>query len=108
MNIRVHGKNTQKEKIKMLNARIKKLACVVNDFEDVVNRFSFMNNFDDEYSKHYKLLGIHPDSTNQQVKIAFRKLVLEYHPDKSKKNTTKELKKTINAYEYIKSHHRQY
>ena len=33
-------------------------------------------------NKHYAILGITPDATNEQVKKAYRRMAVKYHPDK--------------------------
>ena len=52
-----------------------------------------------------KVLGISENATDAEIKKAYRKLVLKYHPDRNKNNKSFELKMTeINkAYELIKN-----
>jgi DnaJ-class molecular chaperone len=90
-------------KYQKINAKIRKLGLLADDFEDLINKFIFEANFenqttDEEYNP-YQLLGINPNSTIHEVKTAFRTLVLKYHPDKhyNHGNNTK-IKTIIKAY----------
>jgi hypothetical protein len=33
--------------------------------------------------KHYRVLGLNPNSTPEEIKKSYRKLVMLYHPDKN-------------------------
>lgn len=44
---------------------------------------------------YYEILGINPDTSKQDIKKAYRKLALKYHPDKSKEPGTEERFKEI-------------
>jgi len=50
-----------------------------------------------EYKDYYKILGIDRDASEAEIKSAFRKLALQYHPDRNQGNTKAEEKfKEIN------------
>ena len=38
------------------------------------------------FKDYYKILGIEPDSSAEQIKKAYRKLAFEYHPDRNSEN----------------------
>lgn len=51
---------------------------------------------------HYHTLGIDSASTERQIKVAYRKLALKYHPDKNKEEGAEDNFKTItSAYSVI-------
>lgn len=60
-------------------------------------------NDDMEYKDYYKILGVDRNATEAQIKSAFRKLALQYHPDRNPGNKQAEEKfKDINeAYEVL-------
>lgn len=58
----------------------------------------------------YKVLGIDPSATDEEVKKAYRRFAMKYHPDKvehlgeeMKKNAEKQFKEIQDAYETIKA-----
>jgi curved DNA-binding protein len=56
-----------------------------------------------EYKDYYKILGVERNATDAEIKSAFRKLALQYHPDRNPNNKQAEEKfKEINeAYEVL-------
>ena len=92
----------RKNDAEKINARIKDLGESADRLADAVNRYLSIHDFDEEYYEHCKILRIHPNSTTKQVKTAFRKLVLTYHPDKNNKHDDgSQFKKIVRSYEMI-------
>lgn len=56
-----------------------------------------------EYKDYYKILGVKKDASKDEIKKAFRKLALKYHPDKNKgdKNAEERFKEINEAYEVL-------
>src|SRR5512133_3252052 len=56
-----------------------------------------------DYKDYYKILGVERNATEAEIKSAFRKLALQYHPDRNPNNKQSEEKfKEINeAYEVL-------
>src|SRR5512145_1950452 len=56
-----------------------------------------------DYKDYYKILGVARNATEAEIKSAFRKLALQYHPDRNPNNKQAEEKfKEINeAYEVL-------
>jgi DnaJ like chaperone protein len=70
---------------------------------------SIKNMFIPETDSSYKILEIEPSCTNEEVKKAYRRMAMKYHPDKVihlgedfKKNAEEKFKKVNEAYEKIK------
>lgn len=79
------------------------------DFENIIRKgqqkqkspFNF--NYSSDY--HYKTLGLTKNASNEEIKKTYRKLVLKYHPDRSKgldKSAEAKFVKIQDAYEQIK------
>lgn len=63
---------------------------------------------DEKLEKYYKLLGVEHDSTETEIKQAFRKMALQVHPDVSalpRHEATRRIKELNQAYDYIKQFH---
>jgi DnaJ like chaperone protein len=70
---------------------------------------SIKNMFIPETDSSYKILEIEPDSSNDEVKKAYRRMAVKYHPDKVnhlgedfKKTADEKFKKVNEAYQKIK------
>ncbi|KAH6794507.1 hypothetical protein C2S52_004984 [Perilla frutescens var. hirtella] len=57
---------------------------------------------------HYKLLGVHKNASKEEIKQAFRKLAMEFHPDKHSQSSnnlrdsaTQKFKQLSEAYETL-------
>ncbi len=52
---------------------------------------------------HYEILGIGPNATSGQIKVAYRRMALKYHPDKNPQNQLAEKKfiEIAQAYEVL-------
>jgi len=57
-----------------------------------------------DYKDYYKILGVSKSATQDEIKKAYRKLAIKYHPDKNKGDKTAEdqFKEVGEAYEVLK------
>lgn len=56
----------------------------------------------------YKILGLKDDAPFKEVKSAYRKLVLEFHPDKNmSEKDGKQFKMVAEAYQFLKTQHKR-
>ena len=52
----------------------------------------------------YHILGVQKDASQKEIKSAYRRLSLRYHPDRNKNETDGEkFKKVIEAYQFLRS-----
>lgn len=53
--------------------------------------------------KYYKILGIDKDSSDEEIKMAYKKLAMKYHPDRNPNDSEAEekFKEIKNAYEFL-------
>ncbi len=56
-----------------------------------------------DYKDYYKILGVNKKATQAEIKKAYRKLAMKYHPDKNQGNTKSEekFKEISEAYEVL-------
>ena len=52
-------------------------------------------------SDYYNLLGVSRDAGTNEIKKAYRKLALEYHPDRNKNSSEEKMAQINKAYEIL-------
>lgn len=80
------------------------LGIHTTDFDSIKSMFVVVDN-----TTPYKILGISPDASDEEVKKAYRKMAMKFHPDKvsfldekAKKAAEEKFKKINEAYHQIK------
>jgi curved DNA-binding protein len=63
-----------------------------------------------EFKDYYKTLGVTKTASDDEIKQAYRKLAMKYHPDKNKgdKESEKKFKEISEAYEVLKDKEKRY
>ena len=51
----------------------------------------------------YSVLNLEPECTDEQVKAAYRKLAIQFHPDHSRTDTSDKMAEITEAYNLIKT-----
>ena len=62
-------------------------------------------------SNYYQILGVNQDANAEEIKKAFRRLAMRYHPDRNPENTEeagKKFKEINEAYEVLGDEHKRW
>jgi DnaJ like chaperone protein len=102
-NVSVADTEIHPSELSLIEKIAKALGVSDSDFTSIKNMFI------PETDSSYKILEIEPSCTNEEVKKAYRRMAMKYHPDKVihlgedfKKNAEEKFKKVNEAYEKIK------
>jgi len=102
-NISLADSTIHPKEVELLEKISGAMGVASNDF------LSIKNMFIPETDSSYKILEIEPASTNEEVKKAYRRMAMKYHPDKVshlgeefRKTADEKFKKVNEAYEKIK------
>jgi DnaJ like chaperone protein len=102
-NVSLADTTIHQQEIELLEKISGALGVASNDF------LSIKNMFIPETDSSYKILEIDPASTNEDVKKAYRRMAMKYHPDKVnhlgdefRKTADDKFKKVNEAYEKVK------
>ena len=102
-NVSLADKEIHKAEIEIIERISGYLGVASNDF------LSIRNMFIPETDSSYKILEIDPSSSNDEVKKAYRRMAMKYHPDKVshlgeeyRKSADEKFRKVNEAYEKIK------
>ena len=68
-------------------------------FEDYFEFEQSKSSENDLRIKYLKVLGVSSNASNQEIKIAYKKLVLKYHPDRG--GNAENFKEIVEAYNYL-------
>ncbi len=55
----------------------------------------------EEYKNYYEILGLKPGASIREIEIAFKKMVIKFHPDKFKKDGEEAYKKAVERFSLI-------
>ena len=102
-NVSISDTNIHPAELELIEKMSRAMGIRVTDFQSLKNMFI------PETDSSYKILEIDTSFTNDQVKKAYRKMAMKYHPDKVahlgesfKKTADEKFKKVNEAYERIK------
>jgi DnaJ like chaperone protein len=102
-NISLADSKIHPREVELLEKMSGAMGIASNDF------LSIKNMFIPETDSSYKILEVEPASTNEEVKKAYRRMAMKYHPDKVghlgdefRKTADEKFKKVNEAYEKIK------